>query len=118
MRVCVCVWVCVLQLSTHTITVATLLGYSSGNRVNIAVINIADPTPSVILKSTQKIMKIHPEGIIATNLYESKTHEGGRERERLEHVLQSLHINVAYPMSRNAPPTRKRPAIIKNLSPN
>lgn len=50
-------------------TVARWLGNSSGRREKAAVLNMADPTPSVILSSIQKRMNTQPEGIMAVKLH-------------------------------------------------
>jgi len=49
-------------------TVATWLGNSSGRRAKEEVASMADPTPSVILSSTQKRMNTQPDGMSAVNL--------------------------------------------------
>jgi len=52
----------------YTMTVATWLGNSSGRRAKEEVASMADPTPSVILSSTQKRMNTQPDGMSAVNL--------------------------------------------------
>ena len=49
-------------------TVARRLGNSSGRREKEAVLNMADPTPSVILSRIQKRMNTQPLGIMAVKL--------------------------------------------------
>ena len=51
--------------------VLILEGYIFGKKVNMAVMTIAEPTPSTILKSTQNRRKAQPDGIIDTNLYKN-----------------------------------------------
>ena len=53
---------------TCTMTVARWLGNSSGRREKEAVLNMADPTPSVILSRIQKRMNTQPLGIMAVKL--------------------------------------------------
>jgi len=52
----------------HTMRVPTWLGNSSGRRAKAAVVSMADPTPSVILSSTQKRMNTQPDGMRDVNL--------------------------------------------------
>ena len=49
-------------------TVARRLGNSSGRREKEAVLNMADPTPSVILSRIQKRINTQPLGIMAVKL--------------------------------------------------
>ena len=49
------------QIIQPTMTVPTWLGNNSGSTANTAVKNIAEPTPSVILRRTQNVINIHPE---------------------------------------------------------
>ena len=52
----------------YTIREPMWSGNSCGSREKAAVRNMADPTPSVILSRTQKVMNIQPEGTLGTNL--------------------------------------------------
>ena len=65
----------VLPPSPLTMLVATDLGKRTGKTVKVAVTNMADPTPSVILSKTQYSTKTQLEGSSSTNL-EKKLRKG------------------------------------------
>ena len=72
---------------THTQTILTVMvptdfGKRTGRSVKVAVMNIAVPTPSVILSKMQKKMNTQPEGIMSTNLTVDKQKNASRKALR------------------------------------
>lgn len=73
-------------------TVARWLGNSSGRREKAAVLNMADPTPSVILSSIQKRMNTQPEGIMAVKLCVTTRRKNTNKPFLNSHPTESLHL--------------------------